>query len=271
MSEPASVIWDSCRVMSLRLGNGESPTPGFEEVFYNANRNLMHQTMLVIAAVKPDDSEDDIDRKIRMAAKFVDDFATTRILNFKRPNWSTNKSLLFHVMQGIRNADSKTIGMVYVRTLRRMDVSLEGITRFGLNQFSTGYMLHILARFTSYVNVQMGNASEFDNYVDRRNGGNTSDIEHILPDVYEDYRDSFDNEQDFEETRNGIGNLIILPRDKNRSYQDMNYSEKVLRYAGDNILAQSLNDNAYHFITFYIFYIFYIFYNFDADYKASEY
>lgn len=224
---------------------GEKLTEGFEEVFYNADRNLTYQTMLVIAAVKPDDSKDDVDRKIRMTAKFVDDFATTRILNFKRPNWSTNKSLLFHVMQGIRNADCKTIGMVYVRTLRRMDVSLEGITRFGLNQFSRGYMLHILARFTSYVNEQMGNKSHFDEYVDRENGGNTFDIEHILPDVYEDYKDSFDSEQDFEETRNGIGNLIILTRDKNRSYKDMNYSEKVLRYEGDNILAQSLNDNAY--------------------------
>ena len=39
-------------------------------------------------------------------------------------------------MQDIRNADCKTIGMVYVRALRRMGMSVEGITRFGLNQFS---------------------------------------------------------------------------------------------------------------------------------------
>ena len=32
---------------------------------------------------------------------------------------------------------------------------------FGLNQFSKRYMLHILARFTSYVNVLMGNPSHF--------------------------------------------------------------------------------------------------------------
>jgi len=104
----------------------------------------------------------------------------------------------------------------------------------------------ILARFTSYVNVRMGNPSHFEEYVDRKRQGNTYDIEHILPDKYEDYKDSFTDYEDFEETRNQIGNLILLTRDKNRSYQAMNYSDKVQKYAGDNVLAQALNDNAYH-------------------------
>jgi hypothetical protein len=90
---------------------------GYEEVFYNANRDLTYQTMLAIAAIRNDDTEDIIKKKIQMTAKFVDDFATIRIMNFKKVNWNTNKYLLFHVMQDIRNEDCKTIGMVYVRTL----------------------------------------------------------------------------------------------------------------------------------------------------------
>lgn len=224
---------------------GNKLTPGFEEVFYNANRDLTYQTMLALAAIKNEDTEDIVAKKIRMTAKFVDDFATIRILNFKRVNWNTNKYLLFHVMQDIRNEDVKKIGMVLVRTLRRMDVSVEGITRFWLNQFSRRYMLHILARFTSYANVLMGNPSHFEEYVDRERKGNTYDIEHILPDKYEDYQESFSDYDDFESARNRIGNLILLTRDKNRSYQDMKYAEKVQKYTGDNILAQSLNDVAY--------------------------
>lgn len=135
--------------------------------------------------------------------------------------------------------------MVYVRTLRRMDVSVEGITKFGLNQFSGRYILHILARFTSYVNVLMGNPSHFEEYMDRKRQGNTYDIEHILPNKYVDYKDSFTDYDDFEFSRNQIGNLIILTRDKNRSYQAMKYSEKVQNYAGDNILAKALNPIAY--------------------------
>lgn len=224
---------------------GNKLTPEYEEVFYNANRDLTYQTMLAIAAIRNEDPEDIVKKKIQMTAKFVDDFATIRIMNFKKVNWNTNKYLLFHVIQDIRNADCKTIGMVYVRTLRRMDVSVEGITKFGLNQFSGRYILHILARFTSYVNVLMGNPSHFEEYMDRKRQGNTYDIEHILPNKYVDYKDSFTDYDDFEFSRNQIGNLIILTRDKNRSYQAMKYSEKVQNYAGDNILAKALNPIAY--------------------------
>lgn len=220
-------------------------TTGFEEVFYNANRDLNYQTMLIIAAVRNDDSDEDINRKIQMVSKFVDDFASIRIFNFKKVNWNTNKYMLFRVMKDIRNRDCKTVGMVLVRALRRMDVSIDAITRFSLNQFSGRYMLHLLARFTSYVNVKMGNPSHFDEYVDRKRKGNTYDIEHILPDAFDDYLDEFANADEFQASRQMIGNLIILTRDKNRSYQAMKYQEKVKKYIGDNVLAQALNDTAY--------------------------
>ena len=35
-----------------------------------------HQTMLAIAAIKNDDTDDIVQKKIQMTSKFVDDFAT---------------------------------------------------------------------------------------------------------------------------------------------------------------------------------------------------
>ena len=89
-----------------------------------------------------------------------------------------------------------------------MDASIDAITKFSLNQFSGRYMLHLLARFTSYVNVRMGNPSQFDVYVDRKRKGNTYDIEHILPDDYDSYSDEFQDAEDFQTSRQMIGNLI---------------------------------------------------------------
>lgn len=242
------VLTEMSRVTELYLRIRDysiSLTPGFEEVFYNADRDLNYQTMLIISAVRNDDSEGEINRKIQMISKFVDDFASIRIFNFRKVNWNTNKYLLFRVMKEIRNQDCRTVGMALVRALRRMDASIDGITKFSLNQFSGRYMLHLLARFTSYVNVKMGNPSQFDVYVDRKRKGNTYDIEHILPDDYDSYHEAFNDIDDFKASRQMIGNLIILTRDKNRSYQDMTYPQKVIKYAGDNILAQALNDIAY--------------------------
>ena len=243
------VMTEMTRVTELYLKlkeYGSTLTPGYEEVFYNANRDLNYQISMIISAVCNDDSEEDIKRKIQMVSKFVDDFASIRIFNFKKVNWNTNKYLLFRVMREIRNQDCRTVGMVLVRTLRRMDVSIDAITKFSLNQFSGRYMLHLLARFTSYVNTKMGNPSQFDVYVDRKRKGNTYDIEHILPDDYDSYQDDFATADEFQTSRQMIGNLIILTRDKNRSYQAMKYQEKVEKYVGDNVLAQALNDTAYH-------------------------
>ena len=66
-----------------------------------------------------------------------------------------------------------------------------------------------------------------------------------MPDMYSDYSEDFADERDFNATRHNIGNLMILTKDKNRSYQDMPYSEKVIHYDSDNILARSLNENCY--------------------------
>ena len=57
-----------------------------------------HQTMLAIAAIKNDDTDDIVQKKIQMTAKFVDDFAvygqinvygvTTKSERHKRSYWT---------------------------------------------------------------------------------------------------------------------------------------------------------------------------------------
>jgi hypothetical protein len=201
--------------------------------------------MLILSAVKTDDDEETINKKIQLVSEFVDDFASFRIFNYKRINWNTNKLILFHVMCKIRDKDIHTIGFHLTQTLEQMSEKIDGVVEFSLNQFTTRYMLHMLSRFTSYINIKVGYQSDFEKYIDR-NSNTPYDIEHILPDDYESYREFFNDEEDFKNYRQKVGNLIILTRDKNRSYQDMNYSQKVEQYANDNILAQALNPLIYN-------------------------
>lgn len=164
----------------------EKLTKGFEAVFYNAHRDITYQNYLIMSAVRVDDAPAVVDQKIRVVATFIDIFASTRIFNYKKVNWNANKNLLFRVMCQIRNQDVKTIGVRLVSTLQRMSEKLDAIQDFELNQFTGRYMLHMLARLTDYVNLRMGLASQFENYVDR-NPKTSYDIEHILPDDYQSY------------------------------------------------------------------------------------
>lgn len=219
-------------------------TKGYEAVFYNTHRNITYQNYLVMAAVCVDDPPEVVDQKIKMIATFIDVFASARIFNYKKINWNTNKTLLFRIMCQIRNQDVKTVGIRLTAALQRMPEKFDAIADFVLNRFTDRYMLHMLARFTDYVNLRMGYASQFAAYIDR-NPRISYDVEHILADDYETYKALFNDEEDFRNSRQKIGNLMLLTLDHNRSYQDMPYAEKVVHYLSDNILAQALNSNAY--------------------------
>lgn len=219
-------------------------TKGYEEVFYNAHRDINYQNYLIMSSVCVSDSPEIVGKKIKIVSTFVDIFASVRIFNYKKINWNTNKQLLFKIMCQIRNQDVKTIGIILTAHLNRMNENLDAIKDFELNQFTGRYMLHMLARLTDFVYQEMGYASNFTSYIDR-NPKTSYDIEHILPDAYDDYASLFNDEEDFNRNRQKFGNLILLTSDHNRSYQKMNYSTKVDHYLSDNILAQSLNESAY--------------------------
>lgn len=221
-------------------------TVGFESVFYNANRDLNYQTLLMIAAVDKNDEPSIVDEKIKLIAMFVDVFASNRILNYKKANFNTNKAFLFKVLVNIRNKSTKEIAIVLTKALQDAHVGWDKFEDLNYeNQFFKRYALHFLGRFASYINVQMGNPSEFDVYVNR-NTKNPFDIEHILPDMYSDYADFFEDEKEFNAFRHNIGNLIILTKDKNRSYQDMPYSQKVQKYLGDNVVLTKAMNHLFH-------------------------
>ena len=107
-------------------------------------------------------------------------------------------------------------------------------------------MLHILSRMTYYLEQSCGINSSFYNYINRSQK-NSYDIEHIWANDYNqsNHRDEFSTEDEFKDFRNKFGGLIILPKDKNRSLQDMEYGNKVLKYDSENLLARTLNQNCY--------------------------
>lgn len=235
----------------LRLKEyASSYTKGYEEVFYNADKELNYQYMFILSALSSSDSEEVIRKKIKVVATYIDCYSARRMFNFSKINWNTNKNDLFSTIKAIRNMSLDKLTVYLTYRLQDMDLQLSGIiysdngNGFSWNQFTGKYILHVLARFTDYVDVSMGNESLFASYVNRT-VKNTYDREHVLPDKYEDYATHFSSREEFNIFRWKLGNLILLKLDKNRSYQDMTYSEKKKLYLSNNILAQSFNELCY--------------------------
>ena len=221
-------------------------TKGYKAVFYNADKELYYQNMLIMAALNPQDSEDVVNKKIKLVSTYIDCYSARRLFNYAKVNWNSNKNDLFTTIKAIRNMPLEKLTVYLTYRLLDMDLQLSGILtcNFGWNQFTGRYMLHMLARFTDFVDVSMGNESLFDSYVNRK-VKNSYDREHVLPDKYEDYQDKFSSLEEFNTFRWKLGNLILLKLDKNRSYQDMNYTEKKEHYLTNNIIAQSFHPLCY--------------------------
>ena len=78
-----------------------------------------------------------------------------------------------------------------------------------------------------------------------KTGRNRYEIEHIWANPLKHHADEFSHESEFEEYRNRIGGLLLLPKSINASSGDDPYAEKRKVYAGQNLLAQSLTEQAY--------------------------
>ena len=220
-------------------------------VFFNADRNFTLQYQLLLAAVDRDDSQDVIKKKIVIVAAFIDQYITRRVVNYKAVDYSTIKNAIFNLTKKVRKLDINTLVLTLQDELNNMDFPLDGMDRFYLNQFTSRYMLHILSRITFYIDQKIGLTNKFEDYVNRT-GKNPYDIEHIWCNDYQRFAAQVTDEDEFNRTRNLMGGLLILPRDKNRSYQDADYSTKLPLYFGENILAKSLHQDCYrnnpHFI-----------------------
>ena len=66
-----------------------------------------------------------------------------------------------------------------------------------------------------------------------------------MADHFDQHRTEFQTESEFQEHRNRLRALLLLPKDFNASYGDMPYPDKVKHYHGQNPLARSLHPLAY--------------------------
>lgn len=216
----------------------------YEYVFYNANRNFTFQYQLILAAIDRNDSPEVIDKKIKCVSCFIDHYIALRVFNFKVVDYSTIKNAIFNITKIIRRCSIDQLPQKLEKELKDTGFTLDNIERFYLNQFTSRYMLHFLARITHYIEADSGLNTKFEDYVNR-SIKNPYDIEHIWANRFDRHTNEFKEEEDFQNHRNKFGALLLLPRDKNRSFQDDMYDKKLQMYFGENLLAKSLNEKCY--------------------------
>jgi len=222
----------------------EALTPGLEGVHYNAQNNFTLQYPVLLAPLRMEDAEEELLRKLRITAAYLDLLLARRIWNWRAIDYSTMQYAMFLVMREIRGRSAAEVAELLTQRLGAESETFASNDRFRLHGMNKRQIHRMLARMTDYVETRSGLPSRYAEYVQRK-GKAVYEVEHIWANHPERHDQEFGHASDFEEYRNRIGGLLLLPKSFNASYGDLPYKEKREHYLKQNLLAQSLHEKAY--------------------------
>ncbi|MYG94716.1 MAG: DUF262 domain-containing protein [Acidimicrobiia bacterium] len=215
-----------------------------EAVFYNASNGFTWQIPVILAAITPDDDDTTFKKKSALIAEALDIYVVRRMVNNRNFGYSTVAYTMFNLIKDVRNQTVNAIQRVLTNWLENEWEQLDGIRTYSLTRRNRSHIRYILARITAWLDTELGTRGTFADYFDRSRK-HPFEVEHIWADKFDQHIDEFSNNFEFQEQRNKLGGLVLLPKDFNASYSDMPYKEKISHYYAQNPLAQSLHPMAY--------------------------
>jgi len=201
------------------------------------------QEPLILASINCDDSADIIKKKIDFVARYIETFTVRRAINYRKFGQTTIKYTMFNIIKRIRNNDIISLGTNLSNEVQELAENWDNVCNFGMHGQNKRFVKHLLSRISSYLDNIVGKDITYATY--QNPNGKQFEIEHIWANKFEEHRDEFEQEGDFQKWRNSIGALILLPQGTNQSFNSDKYEDKIKHYLKENSYAQTLNKEYY--------------------------
>lgn len=227
----------------VKAASWQSTNPQLAHIGYNADRGFTLQHQVLLAPLTTSDSADVAVTKMELVARYLDTLLAWRVWNFRSLAYSTMSYAMFLVMRDIRGLAIPDLATHLHGLLLAEPETFDSNDRLYVHQQNRYQLQLLLARITDYVGVQSGEASR---YRELTNATKVRyEVEHIWADHPERHTDEFAHPHEFAEHRNLIGDLLLLPKSFNASYNDDPYAKKLPHYLEQNILARTLHPQGY--------------------------
>ncbi len=219
---------------------------GWEHVFYHAHWGIANSLSypLMLSSLRSSDSPETVRLKINEVARFLEAFAVRRSVNFRNFGASSIRYTMYSLVKELRGKDLDTLKAILRNKLNEMAEKWGGVADFRLHGTNKRFVKFLLARITAFIEQQAGAATNFTTYYGSA-GKKPYQVEHIWANKFEEHNAEFEQRHEFDNYRNRIGDLVLLPQGTNQSYGVMPYAEKVEHYLKENLLAQSLHPKCY--------------------------
>ena len=201
------------------------------------------QEPLLLSSINFGDDETIIRKKVDYVARYIETFTVRRSVNYRKFGQTAIKYTMFNIIKLIRNNELKKLGSNLANEVSQIAESWDGVMSFALHGMNRKFMKHLLSRISSYVDHIVGKDTTYVTYY--HPNGKQFEIEHIWANKFEEHKDEFDQITDFQEWRNSVGALILLPQGTNQSFNSDKYEDKLEHYIKENTYAQTLHPAYY--------------------------
>ena len=198
----------------------------------------------MLAPLKSTDSPDVTRQKISEVARFMETFAVRRSINFRKFGASSIRYTMYSLVKELRGKDLESLRALFKVKLAEMPEKWEGMLEFRQHGMNRQFVKFLLARITGFIEQQSGASTNFSTYFVAP-GSKPFEVEHIWANKFDEHRDEFEQQHEFDNYRNRIGDLVLLPQGTNQSYGAMTYAEKLEHYLKENLLVKSLHPKSY--------------------------
>jgi len=220
----------------------DSSVPHLKYVYYMGIAESLQEPLLLSSINFSDDNET-IKKKMDFVARYIETFTVRRSVNYKKFGQTAIKYTMFNIIKLIRNNDLKTLGQNLSKEVEQITETWDGVWDFGLHGMNRKFVKHLLSRVSSYVDNLVGKDTAYVKY--HHPSGKQFEIEHIWANKFEEHTDEFDQKNDFQQWRNSVGALILLPQGTNQSFNSDKYPDKLEHYIKENTYAQTLHPTYY--------------------------
>jgi uncharacterized protein with ParB-like and HNH nuclease domain len=201
------------------------------------------QEPLLLSTLSIHDSEEVMNSKIDLVAKYIETFTVRRSINYKKFGQTAIKYTMFNIIKKIRNIELAGIKGKLAEEIKEIPQKWEVMDSFRLHGMNRKFVKHLLSRISGFIDAQVGKDSNYVTY--HHPSGKQFQVEHIWGDKFDEHKDEFDQITDFQTWRNSIGALILIPEGTNQSYKDAPYSQKISHYLKENTFSQTLHTEYY--------------------------
>jgi len=226
----------------LKIITGEKIfTKELEHIYY-LNRWGIASSLsfpLFLAPLSINDSVEIVMEKMNIVAAYIEIFVVRRSVNFRKFASSSIRYTMYSLVKEIRNKSVEELNFILKTKLDEMPEKMDGMLKFNLHGQNKYFIKFLLSRISGFIEINAGSSNGFEKFFHNPNG-RSFEVEHIWADKFDEHKDEFIQEHEFDNYRNRIGGLVLLPRGTNQSFGAKPYSEKIEHYIKENLLVQSL-------------------------------